>query len=86
MDKVGIGHTRGPEVKAWMKKETEEQKQRYKEIVAEMESLSAKRDQWVDDFFKRIQTRGFNVDGDVVRKIKASELPKRPNRKFKVNF
>jgi hypothetical protein len=86
MDTVGIKHTRSPEVKKWMKKETDEQKARYKEIVAEMDALAPKRDRWVEDFFKRIQTRGFNVDGDMVRKIKPTELPKKPNRKFKVVF
>jgi len=86
MDKVGIKHAKSPEVKAWMKRETEEQKDRYKTIVAEMDALAPKRDKWIEDFFKRIQTRGFNADGDIVRKIKPSEIPKKPNRKFKVNF
>ncbi len=81
-----IKHTRSKAVRAWLKKEKEEQKVRYKKIVKEMDDLAPKRDKWVAGFLERIQTRGFNVHSDMLRKIPASEIPKKPRRKFKVVF
>ena len=81
-----IEHEISRQVKAWLKKEAAEQKARYKKIVEEQEALSPKRDKWVADFLERIQTRGFNVHADMRRKIAASEIPKKPRRKFKVVF
>ncbi len=81
-----IEHKVSREVKAWLKKEAVEQKARYKKIVADQEALSPKRDKWVAEFLERIQTRGFNVHADMLRKIPASEIPKKPRRKFKVVF
>ncbi len=81
-----IEHKVSREVKAWLKKEAAEQKERYKKIVAEQEALSPKRDKWVADFLERIQSRGFNVHADMLRKIPAAEIPKKPRRKFKVVF
>ena len=86
MDQVGIKHSRSTDVKAWMKKETEEQKKRYKAICDEMDALSDKRDKWVKAFHKRLMTRGFNFSGDMRRVIKPEELPTQPKRKFKVVF
>jgi hypothetical protein len=37
-------------------------------------------------FLERIQTRGYNVHFNMLRKIKPEEIPKRPKRKFKVVF
>ncbi|MCC5861773.1 MAG: hypothetical protein JJT93_07705 [Gammaproteobacteria bacterium] len=81
-----IEHKVSREVKAWLKKEAAEQKERYKKIVAEQEALSPKRDKWVADFLERIQSRGFNVHADMLRKIPAAEIPKKPRRRFKVVF
>ena len=81
-----IEHKVSRDVKAWLKKEAAEQKERYKKIVAEQEALSPKRDKWVADFLERIQSRGFNVHADMLRKIPAAEIPKKPRRKFKVVF
>lgn len=81
-----IKHTRSKAVRAWLKKEKEEQKVRYKKIVKEMDALAPKRDKWVAGFLERIQTRGFNVHSDMLRKIPKSEIPKKPRRKFKVVF
>jgi len=81
-----IERTRSAAVRKWLKKEKDEQKARYKKIVAEQEALSPKRDKWVADFLERIQTRGFNVHADIKRKIPAEEIPKKPRRKFKVVF
>lgn len=81
-----IERTRSAAVRKWLKKEKDEQKARYKKIVAEQEALSPKRDKWVADFLERIQTRGFNVHADIKRKIPPEEIPKKPRRKFKVVF
>ena len=81
-----IERTRSAAVRKWLKKEKDEQKARYKKIVAEQDALSPKRDKWVADFLERIQTRGFNVHADIKRKIPPEEIPKKPRRKFKVVF
>ena len=81
-----IERKRSAAVRAWLKKEKDEQKARYKQIVEEMEALAPKRDKWIKDFLERIQTRGFNVHADIKRKIKPEEIPKKPRRKFKVVF
>ncbi len=86
MDKLGIKHKRNDKVKAWMKKETGEQKKRYKSIVEKMDAIASKRDKWCADFLKRVQKRGFNPDRDQFRIIKPEEIPTQPKRKFKVNF
>ena len=81
-----IERTRSAVVRKWLKKEKDEQKARYKKIVAEMDALAPKRDKWVAEFLERIQTRGFNVHADMKRKIGKEEIPKKPRRKFKVVF
>ncbi len=86
MDNLGIPHVRNADARAWMKKETAAQKKRYQLIVKEQDDLSPKRDKWIADFLQRIQTRGFNVDADMLRVIKPEEIPTKPKRKFKVVF
>ena len=81
-----IKRKRSRQVTQWLKKEKQEQVARHKKIVAEQDALSPKRDRWVAAFLKRIQTRGFNVHSDILRKIDAKEIPKKPRRKFKVVF
>lgn len=70
----------------WLKQEIREQKGRYKKIAAEQEALAPKRDKWIDAFLERIQTRGFNVHADMLRKVPREEIPRKPRRKFKVVF
>ena len=70
----------------WISDESAEQEERYQEIVKEMDNLGPERDVWVEKFFERIQTRGFNVHYNNRRAIAADELPTRPARKFKVVF
>lgn len=81
-----IEHKVSREVRAWLRQEALEQKERYKQIVEEQEALGPKRDKWVAEFLHRIQTRGFNVHADMRRKIPDSEMPKKPRRKFRVVF
>ena len=70
----------------WIRNESAEQEERYKEIAKGMDDLGPERDVWVEKFFERIQTRGFNVHYNNRRAIAADELPTRPARKFKVVF
>jgi hypothetical protein len=51
-----------------------------------MQAISPQRDAWVDAFFDRIQTRGFNYNCDQLRKINEDEIPIKPNRPFKVVY
>ena len=81
-----IKYKRSREADRWMKQETREQKTRYRKIVAEQEALGSRRDKWVADFLERIQTRGFNVHADMLRKIPKEKIPRKPKRKFKVVF
>ena len=70
----------------WIEKNSAEQARRYDKIVENMEALSEQRDAWIDGFLERLQTRGFNYNGDFRRKIEADELPEKPKRPFKVVF
>ena len=81
-----IKRKRSPEVRAWLKNEIAEQKDRHQKIVRRMDAMAKKRERAVTRFLERIQARGFNVNGDQLRKIPADEIPKRPRRKFKVVF
>ena len=49
-------------------------------------TIAAQRDKWIDAFLERIQTRGYHVHFNMMRKIKPEEIPKRPKRKFKVVY
>ena len=44
------------------------------------------RRKWYAEFLKAIQTRGFNTDGDNLRKISKAEVPKEPRRKHRVVY
>lgn len=81
-----IDYEKSAEAEQWIRDESARQDERYNEIVREMDDLSEERDVWVEKFFERIRTRGFNVHYDNRRAIPADELPKRPDRKFKVVF
>jgi hypothetical protein len=81
-----IDYEKSDAAKEWIRDEGAEQEARYRQIVKEMDDLSEERDVWVEKFFERIQTRGFNVHYDNRRAIPAEELPKRPDRPFKVVF
>lgn len=79
-----IPHKVPTAVKAWLKKEVALQKQLYQKISKQMDDLAPKRAKWYEDFFRRIQTRGFNVHFTERRAINDSELPKKPRRKDRV--
>ena len=76
----------GEEVREWVARNGEDQDRRQSRISDEMEALAPERDRWVEAFLQRIQTRGFNVDGDQKRRITREEIPEKPDRPFKVIF
>jgi hypothetical protein len=81
-----IAHKRSKEVEKWLRQEETEQKSRYRKIVADQEALTPKRERWIAEFLHRIQTRGFHVHFNEMRKVAPEEIPVKPKRKFKVVF
>lgn len=81
-----IPHDRDAEEKRWLAEEIAEQRQRYESIVRAMEALSSTRERWYAEFLQRIQTRGFNVDGDLRQKIRPEDIPLRPDGPHKVVY
>ena len=82
-----IKHARSREAAAWLRKEIAEQKARFRKIEREMNvTIAAQRDKWIDAFLERLQTRGYHVHFNMMRKIRPEEIPKRPKRRFKVVF
>jgi hypothetical protein len=74
-----IDHDRTPEEQEWLQEEIDEQEVRYQQIVNEMDALAPTREKWYQDFFDRLQTRGFNADGDERVKIKPEDIPVKPS-------
>ena len=74
------------EAQTWIKENIAEQKKRYAAIVKEQDELGPQREKWVQQFLQIIQTRGFNVSGDMKRIIKPSEIAKKPKGKHQVVF
>ena len=81
-----IEYERSAEASKWLKEEIVEQQARYEKIVADMEALSEQREQWYAEFLERIQTYGFNEDGDRRVKISADDIPLRPEGAHKVVY
>jgi len=73
-----IEHELPPEVQAWVKGEIEAQEARYAKIEQEMKDLAPKREQWYQEFFDRITTIGYNMDGDDKMQIDLKDLPVKP--------
>jgi len=73
-----IEHDLSPEVKAWLEEEIAEQEERFKLIEKEMEDLAPTREKWYQEFFDRITTLGFNMDGDDKVKLSPADLPVKP--------
>ena len=73
-----IEHDRSPEEEAWLKEEIEEQEARFRAIEQEMDELEPQRAEWYREFFDRISTNGFNVDGDEKVVIPRDQLPVQP--------
>ena len=80
-----IPHKVPAAVKAWLKKEVELQVKLHRKIAKRMNvDLAPKRAKWYPAFFKRIQTRGFNMHFTERRQVGKEELPKKPRRKDRV--
>ena len=73
-----IEHDLAPEVREWIDKEIEEQEKRFAIIEKEMEDLAPAREKSYQEFFDRITTTGFNVDGDDKMKLSPADLPVKP--------
>ena len=74
------------EERQWIDENAARQKQRYERIVADMDAMSDQRDAWIEAFLGRIQERGFNYNGDLLRRISADDIPEKPRRPFKVVY
>lgn len=70
---------RTQEAKDWMDEEIDAQKVRYDGIVEEIEGIQEERNEWIAEFLRIIQDQGYNVTGDVRRKVSDDEMPKRPD-------
>ena len=81
-----IEYERSEEAQKWLEEEIAEQQARYEKIVADMEALNEQREQWYAEFLERIQTYGFNEDGDRRVKIKPEDIPVRPDGPHKVVY
>ena len=73
-----IEHERSPEEEAWLEEEIVEQEERFARIEQSMDDLKPVRAKWYQEFFDRISTLGFNVDGDDKMVIPRDQLPVRP--------
>jgi hypothetical protein len=77
---------RTPTEDEWLRKRLAEQQVRHQQIVADMEAIAAEREEWINGFLERIQTRGFNYNCDALRLIESDDLPQQPARPFKVVY
>lgn len=73
-----IEHDRSAEEISWLEEEIAEQEARFRKLKLEMEELEPIRAQWYAEFFDRISTTGFNVDGDEKMVIQRDQLPVKP--------
>lgn len=81
-----IDYERSAEAGKWLEEEIAEQQARYEKIVADMEAIAEQRERWYAEFLDRIQTQGFNEDGDRRVKIEANDIPVRPDGPHKVVY
>lgn len=73
-----IEHQRSEDVEAWLEEEIAEQEARFEEIDQLMKDIEPQRAKWYEEFFDRITTTGFNVDGDLKEVISKDKLPVKP--------
>jgi hypothetical protein len=74
-----IKHERTADEEAWIQEEIVEQEQRFTLLEQTMEDLKPLRAKWYQEFFDRITTIGFNVDGDEKVLISRDQLPVKPD-------
>ncbi len=73
-----IDHERSSEEEAWLEEEITEQEARFSKIEQSMDEIKPVRAKWYQEFFDRITTIGFNVDGDEKVLIAKEKLPVKP--------
>lgn len=73
-----IEHDRSAEEKAWIDEEVVDQEARFQKLNGEMKDLAPQREVWYQEFFDRLSTIGFNMDGDEKMLIKREDLPVKP--------
>lgn len=79
-----IPYKRSAAAKTWIKDEAATQHARYLQLSKYInETLAPARNKWIKAFLERIQTRGYSVHYDQMRKITRAELPKEPRRKHR---
>ncbi len=82
-----IENRRTPAVKAWLKREIRDQNARYRRISQAINvDLAPTRERWYAEFLERIQTRGYSVTYDQLRRIEPAEVPAKPRRKTRVVY
>jgi hypothetical protein len=82
-----IPHKQGAAARTWIRQEAAEQHARYVKIAKYInETMAPARNKRFKAFLERIQTRGYSVDRDQLRKITPAELPKEPRRKHRFVF
>jgi hypothetical protein len=82
-----IEHRRTPAAKAWLRREVSEQNARYKRISHAINvEMAPLRERRYAEFLERIQTRGYSVTYDQLRRITPDELPRKPKRKTRVVY
>ncbi len=82
-----IPHKQTTVAKTWIKEEAAAQHQRYLQISQFInETMASARNKRYKAFLGRIQTRGYSVHYDQMRKITRAELPKEPRRKHRVVY
>ncbi len=78
---------RSEEVEKWIAEEVAEQLVRHEKIAKEMNiDLAQQREIWIQEFYERLMTTGFNAHADMKKIIKKEELFQKPDREFKVVF
>ena len=73
-----IEHERSKEEEAWLQEEITEQEARFRDVEKAMVELEPVRARWYREFFDRITTIGFNVDGDDKMLIPHEQVPVKP--------
>ena len=82
-----IPHKQSAAASTWIRQEAAEQHTRYLKIARYInETLAPTRNKWIKSFLGRLQTRGYSVHYDQLRKITPAELPKEPRRKHRFVF
>lgn len=74
-----IDHELTPEVKEWIKGEIDAQEQRYAQIEQTMKEFAPTREKFYQEFFDRITSIGYNMDGDDKMPIDPADLPVKPD-------